>query len=280
MTAVPSTGLPPGGRVLVTGGSGAIGAASAAALHAAGYEVSALDVAAAGPAPGIRHVPGDVRDLDLLLATLAGVDAVVHCGGLPSDRPGREDELFAVNVAGTCTLLHAAVRCGVPRLVYLSSVNALGCVGAGRPRYLPVDDDHPHHPVSPYQLSKHLAEEACRQVSAQHGLTTICLRPCYVTHPDPSPRPAGPDADGLFAYVDLRDVTDAVRAALTADLTGFHALLLAAPDLWSGGDPARTAAELHPDLPWRGSPDGGLVDCRPARRLLGWSARHRRPRTD
>ncbi|MER7273938.1 NAD-dependent epimerase/dehydratase family protein [Dactylosporangium sp. NPDC000244] len=266
------------GRVLVTGGSGAIGAATATALHRAGVEVSTLDVSAAGPAPHIRHVRCDVRDLDGMIEALAGADAVVHCGGLASDRPGREHDTFSVNVAGTCTLLQAAVRAGVHRVVYMSSINALGCVGGGRPEYLPVDDDHPHRPASAYQISKHLAEEACRQFAGQHGLTTICLRPCYVTHPDAGPvsaRPAGPGPADLFAYLDIRDLTAAVQAALTAPLTGFHAFLLAAPEPWNGADPARVAADYYPDTPWR-HPASSLVDCRRAGNELGWTARHQR----
>ncbi|MER7282589.1 NAD(P)-dependent oxidoreductase [Dactylosporangium sp. NPDC000244] len=258
-------------RVLVTGGSGMIGAATALALAAAGYNVTTLDMTATGPLPA--HVRCDVRDLHGLLDALKDVDDVVHCGGLASDRTGHEDETFSVNVAGTCTLLQAAVQAGIRRVVYMSSINALGCVGPGRPEYLPVDDDHPHRPVSAYQMSKHLSEEACRQYAHQHGLTVISLRPCYVIQPGAKDgtRPAGPGRTDLFAYIDLRDVTSAVNAALAADLEGFHAFLLAAPDPWDGAGTIRAAAEF-PDIPRRGA-NPSLVDCGRAHALLGWAAR-------
>ncbi|WP_432890025.1 NAD-dependent epimerase/dehydratase family protein [Kribbella sp. CA-245084] len=260
------------GHVVVTGGRGAIGAAVCEDLHQAGMTVTAVDVSPVRTALPFQQLIGDVRDLDAMTAALYGVDAVVHCGGLPSDRKGHEYDTYDINVAGTCTLLLAAARAEVRRVVHLSSINALGCVGAGVPAYLPVDDDHPHAPISPYQLSKHLAEEACRQFANSQHATAICLRPTYVIHPG-DPARTGPGPADLYAYVDIRDVVHAVRLALHADLTGFHAALLAADDLWGGHQLDTVLAREYLDIPWRGgeTPRSTLVNCSRARSLLGWT---------
>ncbi|MFF0268270.1 NAD-dependent epimerase/dehydratase family protein [Kribbella sp. NPDC004536] len=245
------------GHVVVTGGRGTIGSAVCHQLHHAGTAVTSVDVVPVVTATPFEQVVGDVRDLDAMTTVLKAADAIVHCGGLASDRPGREYDTYDINVAGTCTLLLAAARAGVRRIVHLSSINALGCVGVGTPAYLPVDDDHPHTPISPYQLSKHLAEEACRQFAERHDATVVCLRPTYVIQQSAG---AGPGAADLFAYVDLRDVVRAVKSALSADLTGFHTALLAADDLWGE----------------HGSgPHTSLVSCANAQSLLGWTPRYR-----
>ncbi|MFF0341599.1 NAD-dependent epimerase/dehydratase family protein [Kribbella sp. NPDC004875] len=264
------------GHVLVTGARGAIGSAISENLHQAGATVTALDVAPIVTAEPYQQLVGDVRDLAAMTAALYGVDAIVHCGGLPSDRKGREYDTYDINIAGTCTLLLAAARAGVPRIVHLSSINALGCVGAGTPAYLPVDDDHPHTPTSPYQLSKHLSEEACRQFADRHDATVMSLRPTYVIHKSSSP---GPGVADLYAYVDIRDVVRAIRSALTVDLTGFHTALLAADDLWGGRLLSAVLTRDYDQIPWHDgndpAPHTSLVNCANARSLLDWTPRFR-----
>ncbi|WP_371400552.1 NAD(P)-dependent oxidoreductase [Kribbella sp. NBC_00662] len=260
------------GHVVVTGGRGAIGTAVCDDLHRAGLTVTAVDVVPTRTTPPYQQLIGDVRDLEAMTAALYGVDAIVHCGGLASDRKGHEHDTYDINVAGTCTLLLAAARSAVRRVVHLSSINALGCVGPGTPAYLPVDDEHPHTPISPYQLSKHLAEEACRQFADRENATVISLRPTYVIHPA-DPARVGPGSSDLYAYVDIRDVVQAVRLALSADLTGFHTALLAADDLWGGHQLDSVLARDYPDIPWHDgtTPRSTLVNCSKARSLLGWT---------
>ena len=169
-------------RVLVTGSEGRIGRHLAGVLEGKGYSLRGFDTLAAGGPIDDRHV-GDLRDLPAVRSAMRGVDAVVHLGAIASDR-GDGAAVMQTNVMGSWNVLQAAQENGVRRVVFFSSINAQGSVGNSRPpAVLPIDDDYPHHPATPYQLSKHLGEEICRSISERHGMITLCLRPTWVTQP-------------------------------------------------------------------------------------------------
>ena len=150
-------------KVLITGSEGRIGRHLATVLRDEGHDLRGFDVVAR--AERLRdYTPGDLRDLTAVRLAMQGVDAVVHLGAVPGDRDDGA-VVMQTNVMGTYNVLQAAHECGVPRLVYFSSINAQGSVkGLRPPEYLPIDDLYPHHPLTPYQLSKHLGEEICRFV--------------------------------------------------------------------------------------------------------------------
>src|SRR5262245_2016244 len=147
-------------RVLVTGSEGTIGRVLVKMLRDEGYDLRTLDRRAQANSDDGEHIPGDLRDIYTVRRALKGVEPVVHLGAIPGDlRPGMEDDVLTTNVQGTWNILIACVEAGVKRLVYFSSVNALGNFGGRRPSvYLPVDDAYPRHPLTPYQISKHLGE--------------------------------------------------------------------------------------------------------------------------
>lgn len=83
-----------------------------------------------------------------------------------------------VNLVGTWRLLTNAVRAKVGRFVFMSSLDVLGVMKGGRvPDYLPLDDDHPCYPITPYVISKRLAEVLCEDLHRTSGLETVVLRP-------------------------------------------------------------------------------------------------------
>jgi UDP-glucose 4-epimerase len=167
-------------RLLVTGSNGFIGQELVKRLLAEGHTLRTFDRTASS-ATEWEHVAGDLRDVYTVRRLVQGVDAVVHLGAMSSDRRNAADEVLAVNVQGTWNVLQACAEAGVGRVIYFSSINALGCVGGHRPpEYLPIDDFHPRHPMTAYQLSKHLAEEACHSYSERYSIVTICFRPVFV----------------------------------------------------------------------------------------------------
>lgn len=272
------------GRILVTGSQGGIGRVLVPVLHNAGYQVVTLDRFAS--ATDSSHTPGDVRDPFLLRRLVQGVDTIVHLGAHSSDLPGDDGEVLDVNTHGTWNVLLAAQEAGVKRIVYFSSINAIGGVGGhGRPLTLPFGDDHPHRPATAYQLSKHLAEEVCKSFAAHRGMTIIALRPTLVTNPElhyPQWRRQEGDhvpSQDLHAYVDVRDVAAATLQALQAPLQGFEAVLLSAADTASGTPTRELVARSFDDLEWLGGgideyvrddPYRSLVDFREATRVLGF----------
>ena len=106
-------------RVLVTGASGFLGRAVAAAIVAAGHEVRCFQRRPSG-VPGVTDALGSITDPAAVAEAVAGVDAIVHLAAKVS-LAGPADEFEAVNVGGTRTLLAAARAAGVPRLVFVSS---------------------------------------------------------------------------------------------------------------------------------------------------------------
>jgi nucleoside-diphosphate-sugar epimerase len=271
--------------ILLTGSRGTVGRHLAVSLERAGHRVTGFDLRGDPDRAGAHQV-GDLADRLLLTGLLAGKDALVHAAAIPYDL-GDPGEVMRTNVLGTWSVLQAAADAGVGRSVVFSSVNAQGSVGGHRPpAYLPIDDDHPHHPMTPYQLSKHLVEETCRAVSERYGMVTLCLRPVWITTPDRYAafgtaafeeewRPE------LWAYVDIRDVADAVERALTLDGVLHDRFLLAARDT-SSIHPTRELVDAwYGSVSWRPEVDrspggdafGSLVDCRHARDVLGWEPR-------
>lgn len=276
------------GVVLLTGSEGALGVHLGRHLRQHGYRVRGLDLRAA-TVEG-EHVVADLLDLDAVRAAMTDVEAVVHSGAIPWERDD-SSHVVTTNVVGTFNVLQAAVEAGVERVVGLSSINAQGSSGGWRePAYLPIDDDYPHHPMTPYQLSKHLMEEVCRSFSDRYSLVTICLRPVFVLHPATPHRETlgtaafvDPWRDEYWAYVDVRDVADAVVRALRVEDVQHDRFLLAARDT-SVPDETRTlVAREFADVPWptvdpeqyfADDPYRSLIDCAHTREVLGWQPRY------
>jgi 3beta-hydroxy-delta5-steroid dehydrogenase/steroid delta-isomerase len=172
------------GRVLVTGGSGFVGANLVTTLLDRGYRVRSFDRA---PSPLPRHpnlvvLQGDVTDTTVCAAAVDGVDTVFHTAALIDLMGGASvtDEYrqrsFAVNVGGTRNLVHAAQAAGVKRFVYTSSNSVVmgGQHIAGGDETLPYTDRF----NDIYTETKVVAE---RFVLSQNGvgdLLTCAIRRC------------------------------------------------------------------------------------------------------
>jgi nucleoside-diphosphate-sugar epimerase len=263
-------------KILVTGSAGRIGKVLCALLEEHGHSVRRFDVE-----------QGDLRDIEAVYSAVEGVDAVAHLGAIPWAIPGKDYEVMSVNVQGTNNVLLACVKHGVQRVVAYSSVNAFGSFAMERDVcYLPGDDAYPHGSFNIYQLSKHLNEETCRYFSERHGMTILCPRPVFVSSAEHYSQWGEHQGDGyvvdLCSYVDVTDVAEATRLALTKEnLSGFHAFLLAADDTTSAHPTTEIVDRRLAAVPWRtpkdewlaDNPRRGLIDCRVAKALLGWQPR-------
>jgi UDP-glucose 4-epimerase len=169
-------------RVLVTGGAGFIGSHLVDALVNRGYEVTILDNLSSGRVKNIEThlnnrmvqlVKGDLRSIDTVKEASTDVDAVFHLAAITSVPYSVENPEITkeVNAKGTRNLLDASIVSNVKRFVYVSS-----CSVYGEPRYLPVDEDHPLDPISPYAESKIIGEDYCREFYDAHELGTVTLR--------------------------------------------------------------------------------------------------------
>jgi len=168
-----------GKNILVTGGAGFIGSNLVDRLSL-GNRVIVLDNLSSGLPSNlgqskdrITFSKGDILDKGLLKDIVAEVEFVFHLAANVGNVKSIEDPGFdmEVNIKGTINLLEACVNSNIKRLVYSSS----GAI-FGEAKYLPVDEDHPLNPESPYGVSKLAAEKYCFAFHKVHGLPITALR--------------------------------------------------------------------------------------------------------
>jgi UDP-glucose 4-epimerase len=157
--------------ILVTGSVGRVGRTVVAALRAQGRAVRGFDLRPF-TADG-DEIVGSLEDADAVSKAVEGVRDILHLGAFMSWAPADRDRMFAVNVEGTRRLLDAASTQGVRRVVFASSgeVYPENC-----PEFLPVTEDHPLAPNSPYGLTKLLGEELVRFHQRAGRMETVILR--------------------------------------------------------------------------------------------------------
>jgi UDP-arabinose 4-epimerase len=164
--------------ILVTGGAGYVGSHVCKALADAGLMPVVYDNLSRGHDWAARFGPlerGDIADRERLDKVLARYRpaAVLHFAALAdvAESLRRPDLYYGNNVAGTLTLLDAMVAAGVATIVFSSS-----CAVYGTPSRVPVLEDLPLAPISPYGWSKRFVEQVLVDYSAAHGLAYASLR--------------------------------------------------------------------------------------------------------
>ena len=166
-------------RFLVTGGAGFIGSNLVSALLARGDHVVVLDNGATGDptamaaAASLEVRIGDVRRRDDVLAAVRATDAVFHMAAAVGNMRSLEHPVgdLETNAMGTLNVLQACREVGVRNLIYSSSAAIFG-----EPRYIPIDEEHPIAPVSPYGLTKYAGERYCLVLGPTYGVRVCCLR--------------------------------------------------------------------------------------------------------
>jgi UDP-glucose 4-epimerase len=184
--------VPSGARVLVTGGAGFIGSHVVDAYVAAGLDVVVVDNLATGNRaninPAARLYEIDIRDRAALEQVFAAErpEIVNHQAAQASVRASMEDPPrdAEINVLGSLHVLEAARKHGARKLIYA----ATGGAAVGEPKYLPVDEDHPVEPLSPYGADKHAVEHYCVLYQKSFGLETTILRYANIYGPRQDPR--------------------------------------------------------------------------------------------
>ncbi len=214
-------------RVLVTGGSGHLGANLVRRLLDEGQEVRVLERAGGGEALaglGVEVIAGDLRDAAAVRAAVHGCPRVYHCAAKVSSAEGQQREIYASNVLGTRHVLRAALETGVERVVVTGSFSAVGHDPA-RPsdESVPVD---PFGRLLPYQRSKVAVEHECLKAVVE-GLDVVIATSCAILGPhDYKPSRMGQllldfargrlraYVPGGFEFVAARDIVQGHRLAM------------------------------------------------------------------
>jgi nucleoside-diphosphate-sugar epimerase len=270
------------GLVVVTGGSGKAGRAVVRDLVEQGRAVLSVDVVRGADLP-CEQIQADLTDFGQAIDVLKGAEAVVHLAAIPA--PGLQpDELtFRVNTTSTYNVFSAASLLGIGRVVWASSETTLGLpFERESPAYAPIDEEHPAYPEYSYALSKLLGEEMARQFNRWTGIPYIGLRFSNIMEPGDYQRFPSFWGDAtlrrwnLWGYVDARDVAQACRLALGADLPRAEVFIVAAADTVMNRPSLDLLAEVYPDVPVN---DGvgefeTLLSIGKARRLLGYEPQY------
>jgi len=173
--------------ILVTGGAGYIGSHTCKALALRGYTPVALDDLSNGHERAVKWGPlvrGDIADRALLDSVFATYrpEGVIHFAafievGESVRNPGA---FYRNNAAGALAVLEAMRDHGCGRLVFSSTAAVYG-----EPRQVPITEDHPQWPVSPYGWSKFMVERMLEDFGRAHGIRHCALRYFNAAGADP-----------------------------------------------------------------------------------------------
>ncbi|RUM91667.1 MAG: NAD-dependent dehydratase [Thermodesulfatator sp.] len=216
---------------LVTGATGFVGSAVARLLIAEGFQVRVL-ARKTSSLSNVEDLPvelvyGDLTDYQSLCLALRGCDCLFHVAADYRLWVPRPEEIYRNNVQGTVNIMEAAIKEGVKRVVYTSSVATLGLNNDGSPA-------HEETPVTladmigHYKRSKYLAEEEVRKLVRQKGLDAVIVNPSTPAGPrDIKPTPTGrmilEAAQGKMpAYVDTGLNMVHVEDVAIGHLLAFH----------------------------------------------------------
>ena len=195
--------------ILITGAAGRLGTELRRGLAPLAHQLRLADRAPIlDPQPNEHCLTFDLTNKAAVLQAAQGVDAIVHFGGAPLERPW--ETILNDSIIGSYNVYEAARLAGVRRVIYASSVHAIG--------YHAVEDHidtlAPHRPDSLYGLAKCFVEDLGRLYWDKFGIETVALR-IFSSFPEPT------DHRMLWSWLSFADCVRLVQAALTAPRVGF-----------------------------------------------------------
>jgi len=279
-------------NVLVTGGAGFIGSNLVERLLKDGHKVTVIDNLSTGKRENVpeegHFLESDIADLEKIQPAFQGMEVVFHVAAIPRISRSIEDpaSTFRSNVIGTLNVFLAARDAGAKRVVYSASSSAYGVQSK-----LPLSEDMPAKPLSPYGLSKYIGEELCWEFTELYGLDTLSLRYFNVYGPRM-------DIEGDYATVigkflrlkaegtpltvvgdgkqtrDFTNVSDVVEANILASKVkrgGGEVVNIGAGENHSVLEIAEIIGGEYVHVPERpGEVHDTLADITKAKRILGW----------
>ena len=227
----------------MTGGAGFIGSNLVKQLILDGIDVTVIDNLLSGyrsnldPFPEIRFIEGDIRDDDLVAVAIKGVEVVFHLAASVGNKRSIDYPLTDadINVMGTLKVLEASRREGIRKIVASSSAGIFGEL-----KTLPIKEDHPVEPDTPYGSTKLCMEKECLAYAKLYDMEAVCLRYFNVYGPNQRFDAYGNvipifafqmlrgeqltifgDGEQTRDFINVRDVVQAnIKAAMANDLSG------------------------------------------------------------
>lgn len=196
-------------KLVLTGAAGSLGSRLRAPLAAMCDELLSTDIVDSldDLAANETYVKADIADMAAVEPLLEGADMVIHFGAVVDEAPF--EELLGPNFIGAYNVWEAAYRHGVRRVVYASSIHAVGMY----PKNEAIGIDVPHRPDTFYGLAKCFAEDLGRMYWEKREIESVCLR-IYSCAPVSNPRAVG-------SWLSYDDMIQLVEKSITTPITGF-----------------------------------------------------------
>lgn len=196
-------------KLVLTGAAGRLGTILRGPLSKMCKELVTSDIADSltDLHPNETYIRADLADKDAIIALLDAADMVVHFGAIVDEAPF--EELLGPNFIGAYNIWEAAYQHGLSRVVYASSIHAVGMY----PKTECIGIDVPHRPDGFYGLAKCFAEDLGRMYWEKRGLEAVCLRIL-------SCAPVG-NARALGSWLSDDDMVQLVTRAIDTPVAGF-----------------------------------------------------------
>lgn len=286
-------------RVCFTGGSGKAGKWAIRHLLAQGHDVVnldrtpsgldcpelLLDLCDAGQVIGAMSQFVSMSRLDDA-AGIPKYDAVVHFAAVPRVMIGTDGECFRQNTITTYNVIEAAVKLGIPKIIFASSETTYAvCFADGelKPDFVPIDETHPTVPHDSYAMSKVCNEMTAKSFQARTGSDIYGLRINNVIEPHEYAA-AFPDymanpalrRRNIFAYIDARDLGHMVDCCLKTDGLGYEVFNVSNDDLSVGITSAEVIEQFYQGVEVRGEmgADETFFANKKAKKMVGFAPQH------
>ena len=275
--------------VAITGAAGKTGRVVCRHFLEHGYDIRPIDTVGLpgrygelAADLGVGLFRADLTDFGQTLESVADCEAIVHLAAIPAPGLRPDSTTFLDNTAMNYNIFAAAQRLGIARVVWASSETTFGLPFDVPPRYAPIDEDHYPLPTSTYALSKVVGETMATHFAEWTGGTFLALRISNVHVEADYAAVPGYQSDfalrrwNLWGYVDARDVAQACRLAVEAELTGAHSFIVAAADTIMAATNAELLADQFPDLELTRpvSDHETLLSIDKARAVLGYAPQY------
>ena len=196
-------------RIVLTGAVGRLGSYLREPLAALCDELVSSDIAEdiGTLYPGESYRRADLADLDAIEALLEGAEMVVHFGAIADEAPF--EQILGPNIIGAYNIWEAAHRNGLRRVVYASSIHAVGMY----PKTRAIGTEVPHRPDTYYGLAKCFAEDLASLYWDKRGLESVCLRILSCAQVG--------NARAVGSWLSYGDLVQLVTRAIDTPVTGF-----------------------------------------------------------
>ncbi|WP_339640353.1 NAD(P)-dependent oxidoreductase [Jannaschia helgolandensis] len=196
-------------KIVLTGAAGRLGSYLREPLSKMCEDFVSSDIAdsVTNLAANETYVKADITDLDAMVALLEGADMVVHFGAVGDEAP--MEVLWGPNFYGAYTVWEAAYRNKLRRVVYASSIHAVGM----HKKTDFIDIDAPHKPDTFYGLAKCFAEDLASLYWDKRGLESVCMRILSCAQPT--------NSRAVGTWLSYDDLIHMVERAITTPITGF-----------------------------------------------------------